>query len=101
MHPDYNDISSNSVSDLSAQVSRPEKDSITEEHLKLITRRAAQALQFLHSANIVHRNICPEHILVNSCRRWMCASAASALRGHCSRPASVRAQVTAAECSRP
>ena len=66
MDPDNEDISSNSVSDHSPSMLRLEKDMLTEEHLKLITRRTAQALQFLHSANIVHRNICPEHILVNT-----------------------------------
>ena len=42
------------------------KGNTTEENLKLILRNTAKVLQFLHSANVVHRNISPKHILVDS-----------------------------------
>lgn len=37
---------------------------ITEEQLITLLRNCIQAISFMHSANVIHRNICPMHILV-------------------------------------
>ena len=37
---------------------------ITEDQLITILRNCLEAISFMHSANVIHRNICPKHILV-------------------------------------
>lgn len=37
---------------------------ITEQQLITVMRNCLEAISFMHSANVIHRNICPQHILV-------------------------------------
>ena len=42
------------------------KGNIKEDHLRLILKRTVDALAYMHSSNIIHRDISPDHILVNN-----------------------------------
>jgi len=51
--------------DLKALIQLGPNSGFTEEHLKIILYNTLCALKFLHSANIIHRDVKPSNILIN------------------------------------
>ena len=46
---------------------------ITEEHIIILMYNILCSIKFMHSCNVVHRNICPSNILVNkNCQVMLC-----------------------------
>ena len=52
--------------DLSKLISRHEKDELTIDHIRTIMYDILCAVHYLHSANLIHRDLKPGNILLNA-----------------------------------